>query len=138
MREVRGRLEAVVEVDEEVLGRVLFRCSSLSLSGADGLRGDGDEGRESDIARGRATVLIGDVVRPPGSSFDRSAPSLMSSCGRGAISKKSIRTVPIAKISLKIHTRTFGAYRVKPGSVCLHERLKSLLHRAAGFRLWYR
>lgn len=70
VREVRGRLDTVVEVDEEVLGRAVFRCSSLSFSGAAGLRGDGDEGRESDVARGRGTVLTGDVVRLPGSSFD--------------------------------------------------------------------
>lgn len=85
-----------MEVDEAVLGRPLVdRCSSLSLRGADGLSGDGEDGRESDVPRGIVTELVGDVVKLPESSLEAYEGALMTKCGRGGVSKESIRTVPI-------------------------------------------
>lgn len=97
----RGKVDAIVEVDEPVLGRELDRwgvaaevmgATGFGLRCAVGLSGDGEEGRESDVAQGKGTVLVGDVVSGP--SFDDDAAVLMSSLGRGGDSNESIKTVP--------------------------------------------
>jgi hypothetical protein len=118
-------------VDDAVFGRVLDRCSSFSFGAADeadGLSGDGDDGRESEVAGTIGKTLIGDVTKLAGPPFEGYGTLLISNRGRGGASKESTSTVPSRRVRTdERHTHGVGAYRAKPRLVS-DEPVKSLFH----------
>lgn len=128
----------VDEVDDPVLGRdwallleedEVVGAAFLSLAGAEGLSGEGDEGRELDedvaVFRDMGTLLVGDVVRGPSFTVEVEV-SDTSSRGRGGDSKESMSTVPALVSILIVPGRRRQTYRAKPEEE-VDERQKSQL-----------